>query len=103
MLSEAKHLQYLLDGKQMQILRFAQDDSPGTFSAACLGRNAASKLAATNSSTANPHAHNHAPLYGAPFVFGRRRNGKRLILKKSKISLAFGFCGEYHYQLSARR
>ena len=28
MLSGAKHLQYLLENKQMQILRSAQDDSP---------------------------------------------------------------------------
>ena len=28
MLSEAKHLQYLLENTQMQILRFAQDDNP---------------------------------------------------------------------------
>ena len=27
MLSEAKHLQYVAENKQMQILRFAQDDS----------------------------------------------------------------------------
>jgi len=32
MLSGAKHLQYLFENKQMQILRCAQDDSPGTFS-----------------------------------------------------------------------
>ena len=31
MLSEAKHLQYLLENDQMQILRFAQDDSPRDF------------------------------------------------------------------------
>jgi len=32
MLSEAKHLQYLLENKQMQILRCAQNDSvPGFF------------------------------------------------------------------------
>jgi len=31
MLSEAKHLQYLLKNKQMQILRFAQDDSGADF------------------------------------------------------------------------
>ena len=31
MLSGAKHLQYLLHNKQMQILRFAQDDSRGHF------------------------------------------------------------------------
>ena len=29
MLSEAKHLQYLLENTQMQILRFAQDENPG--------------------------------------------------------------------------
>ena len=29
MLSGAKHLQYLLEHKQMQILRSAQDDNPG--------------------------------------------------------------------------
>jgi len=28
MLSEAEHLQYLLENTQMQILRFAQDDNP---------------------------------------------------------------------------
>jgi len=33
MLSEAKHLQYLVEVKQMQILHCAQDDSQGTFSA----------------------------------------------------------------------
>jgi hypothetical protein len=33
MLSGAKHLQYLLENKQMQILRSAQDDSPVAFSA----------------------------------------------------------------------
>jgi hypothetical protein len=32
MLSGAKHLQYLLENKQMQILRFAQDDSGADFS-----------------------------------------------------------------------
>jgi hypothetical protein len=31
MLSEAKHLQYLHENDQMQILRFAQDDSPRDF------------------------------------------------------------------------
>ena len=31
MLSAAKHLQYLLENKQMQILRFAQDDSIDEF------------------------------------------------------------------------
>ena len=31
MLSGAKHLQYLPENKQMQILRFAQDDSHGGF------------------------------------------------------------------------
>jgi len=31
MLSEAKHLQYLAESKQMQILRFAQDDGWGGF------------------------------------------------------------------------
>jgi hypothetical protein len=31
MLSEAKHLQFLLGNEQMQILRFAQDDIPGHF------------------------------------------------------------------------
>jgi len=31
MLSAAKHLQYLLENKQMQILRSAQDDSQGDF------------------------------------------------------------------------
>jgi hypothetical protein len=36
MLSEAKHLKYLLETKQMQILRFAQDDSPGEFSRSLL-------------------------------------------------------------------
>ncbi len=36
MLSGAKHLQYLVENKQMQILRCAQDDSPGTFFAARL-------------------------------------------------------------------
>jgi hypothetical protein len=35
MLSGAKHLQYLLKNEQMQILRFAQDDNAGTFSATC--------------------------------------------------------------------
>ncbi len=35
MLSGAKHLQYFLENKQMQILRSAQDDSQGAFSAAC--------------------------------------------------------------------
>ena len=33
MLSAAKHLQYLLENKQMQILRFAQDDKSGGFPA----------------------------------------------------------------------
>ena len=32
MLSAAKHLQYLLENKPMQILRFAQDDSIDEFS-----------------------------------------------------------------------
>ena len=31
MLSAAKHLQYLLENKSMQILRFAQDDRAGAF------------------------------------------------------------------------
>ncbi len=31
MLSGAKHLQCLLENKQMQILRCAQDDRPGDF------------------------------------------------------------------------
>ncbi|SPE22148.1 hypothetical protein SBA2_10086 [Acidobacteriia bacterium SbA2] len=31
MLSGAKHLQYILEKKQMQILRFARDDRPGDF------------------------------------------------------------------------
>ncbi len=31
MLSAAKHLQFLLEYKQMQILRFAQDDMPDDF------------------------------------------------------------------------
>jgi hypothetical protein len=31
MLSGAKHLQYLPENNQMQILRSAQDDSPGDF------------------------------------------------------------------------
>ena len=31
MLSGAKHLQYLVQNNQMQILRFAQDDRPGVF------------------------------------------------------------------------
>jgi hypothetical protein len=31
MLSAAKHLQYLVENEQMQILRFAQDDSPAGF------------------------------------------------------------------------
>jgi hypothetical protein len=31
MLSAAKHLQYLLENWQMQILRFAQDDIAGEF------------------------------------------------------------------------
>jgi len=35
MLNGAKYLQYLHENNQMQILRCAQDDSPGTFSAAC--------------------------------------------------------------------
>jgi len=35
MLSEAKHLQYLVQNKEMQIFRCAQDDSLRTFSAAC--------------------------------------------------------------------
>jgi hypothetical protein len=35
MLSGAKHPQYLLENKQMQILRSAQDDSLPAFSAAC--------------------------------------------------------------------
>jgi hypothetical protein len=35
MLSGAKHLQYALEHNQMQILRSAQDDSQGAFSAAC--------------------------------------------------------------------
>ena len=35
MLSGAKHLQYPLEHNQMQILRSAQDDSQGAFSAAC--------------------------------------------------------------------
>jgi len=30
MLSEAKHPQYTVENKQMQILRCAQDDTPGT-------------------------------------------------------------------------
>jgi len=30
-LSGAKHLQYLVENKQMQILRFPQDDSRGEF------------------------------------------------------------------------
>jgi len=34
MLSGAKRLQYVIEKKQMQILRFAQDDSPGTLSVA---------------------------------------------------------------------
>jgi hypothetical protein len=34
MLSGAKHLQYFFENKQIQILRFAQDDNPGTYSAA---------------------------------------------------------------------
>ncbi len=34
MLSEAKHLQYRVENMQMQILRCAQDDSLGAFSAA---------------------------------------------------------------------
>jgi len=34
MLSEAKHLQYLVENMQMQILRCDQDDSRGDFSAA---------------------------------------------------------------------
>jgi len=33
-LSEAKHLRYLFENKQIQIVRFSQDDSPA-FSAAC--------------------------------------------------------------------
>jgi hypothetical protein len=36
MLNGAKHLQYLLNRAQLQILRFAQDDSRGTFATACL-------------------------------------------------------------------
>jgi len=35
MLSEAQHLRYLVENKQIQILRCAQDDSRGTSSAAC--------------------------------------------------------------------
>ena len=31
MLSGAKHLQFLLENRQMQILRFAQDDRRGDF------------------------------------------------------------------------
>jgi len=31
MLSEAKHLQYVVENKQMRILRCAQDDSLGEF------------------------------------------------------------------------
>jgi len=35
MLSAAKHLFYLIEDKQKQILRSAQDDMTGGFSAAC--------------------------------------------------------------------
>jgi len=35
MLSAAKHLQYRVENERIQMLHFAQDDSPGTFSAAC--------------------------------------------------------------------
>ena len=35
MLSAAKHLQYLIEDAQMQILRFAQNDMARTISAAC--------------------------------------------------------------------
>ncbi len=35
MLSGAKHLQYLLKNKQMQILRSAEDDSQAVVSATC--------------------------------------------------------------------
>jgi len=38
MLSEAKHLQYLRENKQMQILRFAQDDSRPDFFRSFLGQ-----------------------------------------------------------------
>jgi len=37
MLSGAKHLQYLLEQEQMQILRFAQDDCPQDFLRGLLG------------------------------------------------------------------
>ena len=37
MLSGAKHLQYLLENEQMQILRSAPDRTPGTFCAADRG------------------------------------------------------------------
>jgi hypothetical protein len=35
MLSAAKHLLFLVENKQKQILRSAQDDMVGAFSAAC--------------------------------------------------------------------
>ena len=40
MLSAAKHLQYLLENKQMQILRFARDDRQGDFFRSLLGTDA---------------------------------------------------------------
>ncbi len=45
MLSGAKHLQYPVENKQMQILRFAQDDSPPDFFRCLLkGQNAGVRI-----------------------------------------------------------
>jgi hypothetical protein len=86
MLSGAKHLQYLLENKQMRILRAvyperserAQDDSPGTLSAACLGRNAARQTRRYRLTFGDPRVHNHVQLCGDPFCLAGRRKEKRL-------------------------
>jgi hypothetical protein len=95
MLSGAQHLQYLLENKQMQILRSAQDDSPGTLCAACLGRNAARQTRSYRSIVGEPTGSRPRAVKRWPVRFGEPPKGEKTILKNLKISLAFGFYEEY--------